>query len=54
MEYWYESLKDLGELKLNKIMPNLDMLETEINQRFIWIERMSANEIPNHVPLTSV
>jgi len=50
MERWRESLKDVTELDLNRLLPNLNTLSSELDQRFSRIEQMLAGETPGQVP----
>ena len=50
MERWRESLKDVAELHLNRLLPNLDALSTELDRRFTRIGQMLAGETPGQVP----
>ena len=50
MERWRESLKDVAELDLNRLLPNLDALSTELDQRFTQLEDVLAGEAPGQVP----
>ncbi len=50
MERWRESLKDVAELDLNSLLPNLNTLSSELDQRFTHLERVLAGETPGQVP----
>ncbi len=41
-----ESLSEVRELDLNRLIPDLDLLSTTLDQRFAQIERMLAGESP--------
>jgi uncharacterized membrane protein YccC len=50
MEQWHESRKELGELDLNVLLPNLGVAMAELEGRFAEIERLLAGEAIQHQP----
>ena len=44
--HWRESLPELQSLDLNKLLPNLEAVCTELDMRFAQIERMLGGEAP--------
>jgi uncharacterized membrane protein YccC len=50
LEHWRESFPEIQSLDLSKLLPNLEAVRTELNQRFEEIERMLAGEVPTHSP----
>jgi uncharacterized membrane protein YccC len=50
LERWRQSFAEIQELKLTKLMPNLESLGSEIDLRFHQVERMLAEEKPDHIP----
>jgi uncharacterized membrane protein YccC len=50
LERWRQSFAEIQELKLKRIMPNLESLSSEIDLRFQQIERMLAGQKPDRMP----
>ena len=50
LEHWRQSFAEIQELKLTRLMPNLESLGSEIDLRFHQIERMLAGEMPDRMP----
>ncbi len=50
LAHWRESLPELQSLDLNKLLPNLEAVCTELDMRFTQIERMLAGEAPEQSP----
>jgi len=50
LEHWYESLKEVEKLDLNRLLPNLDALTSDLELRFTLIEGMLAGDAPESTP----
>jgi uncharacterized membrane protein YccC len=50
LERWKDSLKDVQELDLNLLLPDLENLSTELTRRFDGIDRMLAGDAPDMAP----
>ena len=50
LERWYSSLKEVEGLDLHRLLPNLDTLTDELEQRFARIEAMLAGDAPEWTP----
>ncbi len=50
LAHWRESLPELQSLDLNKLLPNLEAVCTELDMRFVQIEHMLAGETPERSP----
>lgn len=50
LEGWRESFKEIQGFDLNHLLPRLNALNTELEQRFAQIERMLAGDAPESIP----
>jgi len=50
LEQWCENRKELGELDLNVLLPNVEAATAELERRFAEIERLLAGEALQHQP----
>lgn len=50
LEHWRQSRKELGEFNLDVLLPNIETATTEIDQRFVEIERLLAGDALQHQP----
>jgi uncharacterized membrane protein YccC len=50
LEGWRESFPELQQLDLNKLLPNLDAVCSELAMRFEQIQRMLGGEAPERAP----
>jgi len=50
LEHWYESFKEVEKLDLNRLLPNLDALTSDLELRFTLIEGMLAGDAPESTP----
>ncbi len=52
MEGWYQNFTELQLLDIQSLLPNLMTFGSELDERFIQIERMLAGKAPEHHPTT--
>jgi hypothetical protein len=52
IERWREGFREIQSLDLPKLLPGLEAFNTELEMRFIQIERMLAGQEPEQQPLT--
>jgi len=50
MAGWHENFTELQVLDINNLLPNLQTFGTELDERFVQIERMLAGQPPEHQP----
>jgi hypothetical protein len=52
MEGWHENFTELQLLEIQSLLPNLMTFGAELDERFTQIERMLADQAPEHHPTT--
>ena len=52
MERWHENFTELQVLDIWSLLPNLTTFGAELDERFTQIERMLADQAPDHRPVT--
>ena len=50
LEHWHTSLADIVSLDLVTLLPNLDALLSELDLRFVQINRMLSGQAPDRMP----
>ena len=50
LERWRESFAEVQDLEVTRLLPKLDALGEELDDRFVQIERLLENEAPEHRP----
>ena len=50
LERWRESFAEVRDLEVRRLLPNLEALGAELDERFAQIERVLEGQAPEHVP----
>jgi len=51
LEHWRESFDELQALDLHALLPNLEAFDAEMERRFVEIERLLDNQVPQDAPV---